>query len=67
MGMVFKLDIQCDNDAFKYHGQDDEDTRNNEVIRLLEDVIKRVDSGFESGTIQDTNGNTVGRWQFTKD
>jgi len=56
---MFTLTIQTENDAF----QDGNAAR--ELARLLRRVAQRLpvmDEG--SGRIQDSNGNTVGRWEL---
>jgi hypothetical protein len=57
--MVFKLEIECDNEAFT-------DCPEIEVARILRDAAKRVEmqSGLDYSTslLRDANGNTVGHF-----
>ena len=59
--MKFKLEIECDNDAF---GNDDECQRNDEIARILEDAASRVSGACASGALRDSNGNKVGRFNL---
>ena len=52
--MTFKIEIDCDNDAF--------DERSGEVARILRELIDRRDDN--SGKLYDLNGNAVGFWRF---
>lgn len=56
----FSLNIDCDNAAF---GEDPED----EVIRILGDVVERLRRGFRDGKVMDVNGNTVGDFELEVD
>ena len=38
-----------------------------EVAIALEAVARKLAHGYTDGTIQDSNGNTVGSFHFTKD
>ena len=38
-----------------------------EVAIALEVVARKLAHGYTDGTIQDSNGNTVGSFHFTKD
>ena len=58
--MKFTLEIQCDNDSF---GQD-EISRNVEVSYILDNISRQVEDGKVFGTVKDTNGNTVGKYQY---
>jgi len=56
---MFTLTIQTDNDAFQ------DGNAASELARLLRRVAQRLpvmDAG--GGRIQDSNGNTVGRWEL---
>lgn len=55
--MTFKLEINCDHDAFL------PDPRT-EVDRILGDVAYRIANGIVASVIVDTNGNTVGQYAF---
>jgi hypothetical protein len=57
--MRLNLTINCDNAAF--------DERNEEVGRILRDVVGMIESGgVDAGprTLRDHNGNTVGTVEF---
>lgn len=58
--MNFKLEVNCDNAAF-----DDESGGNNEVSNLLHQAAMKVGMGQRAGGLRDSNGNTVGRFEFT--
>jgi hypothetical protein len=57
--MKFELWIQCDNAAFSDSSMFDE------VARLMDVAAKRIASGTRSGALLDTNGNSVGRFDFS--
>lgn len=61
--MRFKLEIECDNGAFRYRPA-------SEIARLLRDVATRVsrdgEGALDVGKVRDTNGNTVGKF-WTED
>lgn len=42
-------------------GEDDQ-SRAEEVARILEDIATKIRNGEESGNLRDRNGNTVGNW-----
>lgn len=51
---MFKLEIETDSDAFK-------DDARGEIARILSELVNRIYQGKEPSTLQDLNGNTVGR------
>lgn len=56
---MFKLEIETTNEAFDPYPSD-------EVANLLEIAAHRVRFGpLDSGSLFDTNGNKVGRFEFT--
>lgn len=58
---MFRLEIETSNAAF-------EDTPNEEIAGILEGVARALHRGLlseASGHLKDTNGNTVGMWQYT--
>lgn len=55
--MTFKLEINCDNDAFG-------DTPGIEVAAMLREIADAVEEGAEACPIFDANGNTVGQYAF---
>lgn len=56
--MKFTMEFDCDNAAF-------EEDHRLEIQEILEGVGIAVDSR-DSGTIRDSNGNRVGRWEITE-
>ena len=64
--MNFKLEFNCDNDAFQNDGEDDFNivARNLETTRILNKIISDINRGVEGATIRDINGNKVGQWSF---
>jgi hypothetical protein len=59
---MFKLRIETKNAAFF---EDDEWRPEEEIKRILEEVIKNVDGDID-GVIHDFFGNRVGEWKLTK-
>ncbi len=62
MTKVFKLEIECENDAFQ-HGECPM-----EVARILKDLanyILRCNTEVTGINLRDLNGNTVGQASFT--
>jgi len=59
---MFRLDVECDNDAFS-------DDPTAEVARILRGLAQRLTgaSPDESFPLRDMNGNGVGSAEFTKD
>ena len=51
----FRIDIGTGNAAFK----DPE-----ELGRILRGIARDVDAGAKSGKVRDSNGNTIGRFDF---
>lgn len=58
--MRFKLEIECDNDAFATFVEC-------ETARLLESASRKLRDGHTDGTLVDHNGNTVGSFGFEED
>lgn len=60
MSDVFKLNINCGNDAF------DNGNREHEIVRILREVANQIEDGAVDieyfQTIRDINGNDVGRF-----
>ena len=52
------------NIKFNTSGQAFEDYGDMEVERILENIIKKVKSGYTEGKILDYNGNTIGKWEL---
>ncbi len=57
---MFKLEINTENAAFEGEAAIDE------IDILLHTVVSQVSRGLTSGKILDSNGNTVGSWEWTK-
>ena len=38
-----------------------------ETARILRDAARRIENGVTSGSIRDTNGNTVGSFEFREE
>jgi len=56
--MKFIVEINCDNAAFV-------NSPEVEVSYILENIAKRVENGEVDSAVRDTNGNTVGKFEFT--
>lgn len=60
--MKFKLEINCDNDAF--HGEYGDEART-EVSNILGNLsFALVTKDQQAGNLLDVNGNFVGYWEF---
>lgn len=61
--MIFKLNLECDNDAFAGDGCE------GEVVRILQELRERMNNGDAATStvynLRDINGNTVGTARFT--
>ena len=60
--MQFKLTIDIKGSALA-----DEDSRGAEVAMLLEDVADLVRMDYREGYLRDSNGNSVGHWEFEEE
>ena len=56
----FVISINCDNAA--YHGGELEDS----LAQNLQDIAAEIFLGNKEGIVRDYNGNTVGKYFFTK-
>ena len=61
---MFKLEFSTDNAAFNEGG---ENGRFYEVADILLRVAQCVQAGALGGAVQDSNGNTIGRWSLSED
>lgn len=52
------------NIKFNTSGQAFEDYGNEEVKRILEEIIVKVKNGRTEGKILDINGNSIGKWEL---
>lgn len=59
--MKFKLEIKCDNAAF----EGSQITTNEEVARILRQVVDQLRIGYTYSGLYDINGNHVGEFKFT--
>jgi hypothetical protein len=57
---MFKLEIQTDNAAFEDNGIA------NELSDILHTVAMMVKGGNAKGSVSDSNGNTVGRFELSQ-
>lgn len=65
---MLKIEIRTGNAAF----QSDENAtqweqdyyRNQEIKRVLKNVVNQIENGYESGSCMDINGNKVGTWSI---
>jgi hypothetical protein len=56
--MIFKLEIECDNAAFKRHGSPRAEV--DRILRKLADKISTLHNLTDVLTLRDLNGNLVG-------
>ena len=52
-----KLEIETDNQAF-------EDDKSFEVVRILKEVIQKLENGYVESRLFDLNGNPVGEFSL---
>lgn len=60
-----KIEFSTGNAAFGY---DDPDCGNiwgdREVIRILKEIITKIEYGYRRGPVMDINGNKIGEWSL---
>ena len=67
---MFKLTIRTDGAAFRDESRTDRrgnavlDPEGTEVRRILKDVARKLEAGYDSGNVMDRNGNNVGNWKY---
>lgn len=63
---MLKIEFTTGNAAFcdPYTGEPDERYERGECLVLLKKVCEKIEDGFHSGAILDTNGNKVGAWSL---
>lgn len=65
---MFKVEFKTGNAAFHDENGIYEDCdyymEASEVIRILKEVIKKLESGYREGACVDNNGNKVGSWKL---
>ncbi len=52
---MFTVSIEFGNDAMQ---------TGTDVADALDDIARKLRGGYESGSVRDINGNTVGSWQL---
>ena len=57
--MKIEIEINTDNAAFEYH-------REGEISRILKAVTQSIVAGKLYGSIRDSNGNTVGKFDVSE-
>ena len=57
--MYLKIEINSENDAIKRSPED-------EAAKLVNDVIRKIKEGRTEGHCMDTNGNSVGEWEYRR-
>jgi len=58
---MLKIEIDTDNAVFDYANG------NNEIKNILINVTKQIEEGRNESFLLDSNGNTVGKWEFNND
>jgi len=46
--------------------EDQADAKRRECAFVLKQAIQKLEAGYESGSLRDSNGNHVGNYRFTK-
>ena len=59
--MQFKVTVDIKGSAL------DDDSRGSEVAMMLEEVAHLARLDYREGYIRDSNGNTVGHWEFEEE
>lgn len=55
---MVKIEFSTDNSAFE------DGNKEQEISRILKDIEKKVENGYENGIIMDINGNKIGWWHI---
>ena len=67
---MFVLTIKTGGAAFRDESRTDRkgnailDLEGTEVRRILNDVARKLEMGYDSGNVMDVNGNKVGTWKY---
>ncbi len=67
---MFKLEIKTGGAAFRDDSRTDRngnailDPEGTEIRRILKDVARKLEAGYDSGSVMDLNGNKVGIWKY---
>lgn len=56
---MFNLKFSTGNAAFEEYPE-------GEISRILNQIKDKVFNGYESGKIMDSNGNGIGKWEWSK-
>jgi hypothetical protein len=59
---MFTLTIKTENDSFG----ESQTEKANEINRLIDVIMRQLNRGNTTAKIYDTNGNCVGRWEWTE-
>jgi len=59
---MFKLKFKTNNAAFVEESGGD---KKYETIRILKEVIKKLENDWDEGKVLDINGNVIGEWILT--
>lgn len=62
-----EIKFSTSNSAFGEYDENDvqdESGKSYEIVRILKDIAKKVENGYEYGTIMDINGNKIGSWRI---
>jgi len=59
---MFKLKFKTGNAAFS---EDCGGDKKYETIRILKEVIKKLENDYDEGSVMDINGNKIGEWTLT--
>jgi len=57
---MIRIEIATSNDAFV-------ESFGDETARILQEIADLVSSGRHAGSVQDINGNRVGKWEAAPD
>lgn len=52
---MFKMEVETGNAAFEWEG---------EILRILKDVVSKIEAGCYSGSVFDVNGNKCGSYEY---
>ena len=52
-----KIEFSTDNEAFNVYADE-------EIKRIFDDILDRINRGYIVGKIRDINGNIVGEWEM---
>ncbi len=62
---MLKIEIKTGNAAFHEHEEEFGDiAKREECIRILNEIIQKINRGYDDGKCIDLNGNTVGNWKL---